>query len=82
MAIVADLASGRGATDTTLAQYGGDDGGAYVTLTDATTITPNASTANEFAVTLGGNRTIANPTNLRAGSWLFFRIKQDATGSR
>lgn len=80
MAIVADLASGQGARDSALSQYGGDT--PYLTLTDGATITPNASTGNSFSLTLGGNRTIANPTNARAGDWLFFRIKQDATGSR
>lgn len=57
-------------------------GEAVITLTDATNIAVNASLANCFRVTLGGNRTLDNPTNLIDGQQLFFRIKQDGTGSR
>ena len=35
------------------------------TLTDGATITPDFATNNNFTVTLGGNRTMANPSNLR-----------------
>lgn len=52
------------------------------TLTDAATITPDFSASNNFAVTLGGARTIANPTNLVAGQSGSLFIIQDATGSR
>lgn len=52
-----------------------------VTLTDAASISVDASAGNTFEVTLGGNRTLANPTNLEAGTYTFI-IKQDATGSR
>jgi hypothetical protein len=38
--------------------------------------------ANVFTVTLGGNRTLSNPTNLAAGMHLMWRIKQDGTGNR
>lgn len=51
-------------------------------LTDAATIDIDASQANNFRVTLGGNRTLANPTNLIDGQVFNIRIKQDATGSR
>ena len=51
-------------------------------LTDAATITVDAALANNFRVTLAGNRTLANPTNLISGQVINFRIKQDATGSR
>lgn len=37
------------------------------TLTDAATITPDFSASCNFTVTLGGNRTLANPTNVVAG---------------
>lgn len=53
-----------------------------ITLLDGATITANAELGNTFRVTLGGNRTLANPTNLSNGQQLFFRIKQDGTGSR
>lgn len=52
------------------------------TLTDAATITWNANTQQAAKVTLGGNRTLALPTNLKAGSSYSLRIIQDATGSR
>jgi hypothetical protein len=51
-------------------------------LLDGATINVNAAKATTFRVTLGGNRTLANPTNLTDGQHLFFRIKQDGGGSR
>lgn len=56
--------------------------GAVVALTDGATITPDFSAANNFSVTLGGNRTLANPTNLVAGQSGVIKITQDGTGSR
>lgn len=56
--------------------------GSVVALTDAATITPDASAGNNFSVTLGGNRTLANPTNLAAGQHGTIVITQDGTGSR
>lgn len=56
--------------------------GTLSTLTDGATITPDFATANNFTVTLAGNRTIANPTNLTAGQSGSIFIVQDGTGSR
>lgn len=56
--------------------------GTISTLTDGATITPDFATANNFTVTLGGNRTIANPTNLTAGQSGSIFLVQDGTGSR
>lgn len=56
--------------------------GAVVALTDGATITPDFSLANNFSVTLGGSRTLANPTNLVAGQSGVIKITQDGTGSR
>lgn len=56
--------------------------GAISALTDGATITPNFALANNFSVTLGGNRTLANPTNLTAGQHGVIVITQDGTGSR
>jgi len=56
--------------------------GAIVTLTDGATITPDFADANNYTVTLGGNRTLANPTNLTAGQSGSIFVVQDATGSR
>lgn len=56
--------------------------GAVVALTDGATITPDFSAGNNFSVTLGGNRTLANPTNLTAGQHGTIVITQDGTGGR
>jgi len=56
--------------------------GAISALTDGATITPDFALANNFSVTLGGNRTMANPTNLVAGQSGSIFITQDGTGSR
>ena len=56
--------------------------GAVSALTDGATITPNFALANNFSVTLGGNRTLANPSNLTAGQSGVIVITQDGTGSR
>lgn len=53
-----------------------------VSLTDGSTISVDASLRNAFTVTLTGNsHTLANPTNLQPGTYIFMII-QDATGSR
>lgn len=51
-------------------------------LTDGSTITPDFADSNNFSVTLGGNRTMANPSNLVAGQSGSIFITQDGTGSR
>jgi len=51
-------------------------------LTDASTIAVDMSVGNNFSVTLGGNRTLGNPTNLTAGQSGIIFITQDGTGSR
>jgi hypothetical protein len=38
--------------------------------------------ANNFSVTLGGNRTLANPSNQTAGQSGTIVMTQDGTGSR
>lgn len=58
------------------------DASAWATLTDAATISVDQSTALNFTVTLGGNRTLANMSNKKVGTGGFIRVKQDATGSR
>lgn len=55
---------------------------AEVTLTDAATIAVDFSTFINAVVTLGGNRTLGNPTNGKVGQSGVIRIVQDATGSR
>ena len=51
-------------------------------LTDGATITPDFDTSQNFSVTLGGNRTLANPTNIDAGQTGSIFVTQDGTGSR
>ena len=60
----------------------GNSASEVVTLTDGATITPDFSTGNNFTVTLGGNRTLANPTNTTVGQSGVLYIVQDGTGSR
>lgn len=62
--------------------YTAQQRGAISALTDGATITADFSLANNFSVTLGGNRTLANPSNLTAGASGCIWITQDATGSR
>jgi hypothetical protein len=56
--------------------------GTVVALTDGATITPDFAVGNNFSVTLGGNRTLANPTNQTAGQHGTIVVTQDGTGSR
>lgn len=52
------------------------------TLTDGATITPDFGANQNFTVTLGGNRTLANPSNMVVGQTGSIFIVQDGTGSR
>jgi len=56
--------------------------GTVSALTDGATITPDFALANNFSVTLGGSRTLANPTNLTVGQSGVIKVTQDGTGSR
>lgn len=57
------------------------EGGVF-SLTDAPSIAVNAALGNTARVTLGGNRTLANPTNPGDGQNLVIEVTQDGTGSR
>lgn len=52
------------------------------TLTDAANISWDLDTNQVAKVTLGGDRTLDNPSNMKAGAMYTLRIIQDATGSR
>ena len=52
-----------------------------ITLTDASTINWNTALGQIATVTLGGNRTVAAPTNLKVGTYILHVI-QDGTGNR
>jgi hypothetical protein len=74
----------RTGTSTTAALTPGDvyNALAEVTLTDAATIALDMSTFINGVVTLGGNRTLGNPTNPKVGQTGRIRVVQDGTGSR
>ncbi len=56
--------------------------GSITALTDGASITADFALSNNFSVTLGGNRTLANPTNQTAGQSGAVVVTQDGTGSR
>ena len=52
------------------------------TFTDQATVTWDASTQDVCKLTLGGNRTLAAPTNSTTGQFISILVIQDGTGSR
>lgn len=52
------------------------------TLTDGATINWDMNLGGNALITWGGNRTVAAPTNLKAGTTYILISKQDATGNR
>jgi len=52
------------------------------TLTDQATVAWDASTQDVCKLTLGGNRTMAAPTNNTTGQFISILVIQDGTGSR
>ena len=56
--------------------------GEVTALTDAASIATDLALSNNYSVTLAGNRTLANPTNIVAGQSGSIFITQDGTGSR
>jgi hypothetical protein len=76
-----------GATGSTLTVDGNlSDGMSWLpagqVLTDGATITWDVPAGHHAQVTLGGNRTLAAPTNLIAGQVYTLHVVQDGTGSR
>ena len=53
-----------------------------LTLTDGTTVSWNTAQGQTAKITLGGNRTMAAPTNLLDGAFYNLQVIQDGTGSR
>jgi hypothetical protein len=60
---------------------GSGPGGGLQTLTDGPSIAWDLSSGSGV-VTLGGNRELANPTNMTAGEMYFLKVIQDGTGNR
>jgi hypothetical protein len=58
------------------------DASAPVVLTDASTVSVDLATGQNFTLTLGGNRTLGAPTNAKAGQSGVITITQDGTGTR
>lgn len=56
--------------------------GSITALSDGANISTDLALNNFFSVTLGGNRTLDNPTNIVAGQSGSIFITQDGTGSR
>lgn len=63
--------------------WGAAQGSEWITLTDAANIAIDARLGNNFVVTLGGNRTLSNPTNLEIlAQQINVLVIQDGTGGR
>ncbi len=77
---VRSAASGTAGTVLSASQL--ESAAAPVTLTDATTIAVDWDSFVNGVVTLGGNRTLGNPTNGQPGTWRRIQFNQDGTGSR
>jgi hypothetical protein len=56
--------------------------GTVVALSDAATVAVDLSLSNNFALTLGGNRSLGDPSNVTAGQSGVIVVTQDGTGSR
>lgn len=84
-ALIATIAQIRAAAAGKILTAGATWGaGALVALTDASTISIDLSAGINFYVspTLGGNRTLANPSNPKVGQSGFIIVTQDGTGGR
>lgn len=81
----ASVAFGAGGTNAytgTAQTYSAAQRGAFSTLTDAGTVAIDLSLANNYNLTLGGNRTLGVPTNPVAGQTGVISVRQDITGTR
>jgi len=78
----ANTTANAAATLTAVQTFTAGQRGEVTALTDATSIATNLALSNNFSVTLAGNRTLANPTNIVAGQSGSLFITQDASGSR
>ena len=75
----------KGAGDAVLANdqtWSGAQRGAITALSDGATVAIDFNSGNNFSLTLGGNRTLGQPSNQVAGQSGSIFITQDGTGSR
>jgi hypothetical protein len=81
--VLRDIVSdGPGTVSASVKRPRGVVGHKTATLTDAATITIDASQGDDFRVTLAGNRTMAAPTNPTDGQRMTVLLTQDGTGTR
>ena len=73
---VANLVSAQART------YTAAQRGEITTLTDGANVSVDLSASNNYSLTLAGNRTLDNPSNIVAGQSGSIFIVQDGTGSR
>ena len=78
----ANTTANAAATLTAVQTFTAGQRGEVTALTDAASIATDLALSNNFAITLGGNRTLANPSNITAGQSGSIFITQDGTGSR
>ena len=78
----ANLGLGSAALTDTVQTFTASQIGEVTGLTDGASIATNLALSNNYSVTLAGNRTLANPTNVVAGQSGSIFITQDGTGSR
>jgi hypothetical protein len=60
----------------------GPQAGQFKMLTDAANVAVDLSLGNNFALGIGGNRVLQNPTNVTPGQSGVILVQQDATGNR
>jgi hypothetical protein len=78
----ANTTANAAATLTAVQTFTAGQRGEVTALTDGASIATDLALSNNFSVTLAGNRTLANPTNVVAGQSGSIFITQDGTGSR
>lgn len=63
-------------------EFTASQGAAVGTLSDGANISWDMGAIQVASVTLGGNRTLSNPTNITPGASYILKVTQDGTGSR
>lgn len=75
-AVVATATAGPASAASETATASGGVSPAVVILTDAPTVSVDASLGNDFRLTIGGNRTMATPANPANGEQIIFQVTQ------